>query len=84
MPESFFKKICSPQAQMFPCEFCEIFKNTFFTENLRTTANAFNLVIFFLHSPKFEGLTSSDNLLLKSSKMLPCLAKSKIEIESYS
>ena len=26
-------------AQMFSCEFCEIFKNTFFTEHLRTTAS---------------------------------------------
>ena len=24
---------------MFSCEFCEIFKNTFFTEHLRTTAS---------------------------------------------
>ena len=27
-------------AQMFSCEFCEISKNTFFTEHLRTTASA--------------------------------------------
>ena len=26
-------------AQMFSCEFCEISKNTFFTEHLRTTAS---------------------------------------------
>ena len=26
-------------AQVFPCEFCEIFKNTFFTEHLWTTAS---------------------------------------------
>ena len=26
-------------AQMFSCEFCEISKNTFFTEYLRTTAS---------------------------------------------
>ena len=25
-------------AQVFSCEFCEIFKNTFFTEHLRMTA----------------------------------------------
>ena len=25
-------------AQVFPCEFCQISKNTFFTEHLRTTA----------------------------------------------
>ena len=26
-------------AQVFSCEFCEIFNNTFFTEHLRTTAS---------------------------------------------
>ena len=26
---------------MFFCEFCEIFKNNFFTEHLRTTASEF-------------------------------------------
>ena len=26
-------------AQVFPCEFCEVFKNTFFTEHLRMTAS---------------------------------------------
>ena len=26
--------------KVFSCEFCEIFKNTFFTEHLRTTASA--------------------------------------------
>ena len=31
-----FLKI-SHLAQIFACEFCEIFKNTFFTEHLRTT-----------------------------------------------
>ena len=25
--------------QVFPCEFCEIFKNTFFAEHFRTTAS---------------------------------------------
>ena len=32
---SFIKK--ESVAQVFSCEFCEIFKNTFFTEHLRTT-----------------------------------------------
>ena len=27
------------QAQVFSCEFCEIFKNTYLTEHLRTTAS---------------------------------------------
>ena len=28
-------------AQVFSCEFCEIFKNAFFTEHLRATASVF-------------------------------------------
>ena len=27
-------------AQVFSCEFCEIYKDTFFTEHLRTTTSA--------------------------------------------
>ena len=27
-------------AQVFSCEFCEIFKDTFFTQHLRTSASA--------------------------------------------
>ena len=30
-------------AQVFSCEFCEIFKNTFFTEHLWTTTSGENL-----------------------------------------
>ena len=33
----FFKK--ETLAQVFPCEFCEIFKNTFSTEYLQTTTS---------------------------------------------
>ena len=29
-------------AQVFSCEFCEISKNTFFTEHLRTTVSGYN------------------------------------------
>ena len=43
MPESeacnFIKK--ETLVQMFTCEFCETFKNTFFTEHLWTTASVF-------------------------------------------
>ena len=34
---NFIKK--EPLAQVFSCEFCEMFKNIFFTEHLRTTAS---------------------------------------------
>ena len=47
MPESLFQYNCRPQArnfiqketlaQVFSCEFCEIFKNIFFTEHLWNT-----------------------------------------------
>ena len=33
-------------AQMFPCEFCEISKNTFFTEHLCTTASEVKKTVF--------------------------------------
>ena len=36
-PSNFIKK--ETLAQVFPCEFYEIFKNTFFTELLRATAS---------------------------------------------
>ena len=36
-------------AQVFFCEFCEVFKNTFFTEHLWTTASVFHSY----YTPKF-------------------------------
>ena len=39
VPESLFNK--ESLIQVFSCEFCEIFKNTFFTEHLRTTASEY-------------------------------------------
>ena len=32
-------RVSETQAQVFSCEFCEIFNNTFFTEHLWTTAS---------------------------------------------
>ena len=43
-----FLKI-SHLAQIFACEFCEIFKNTFFTEHLRTTASIIRFISRVLH-----------------------------------
>ena len=37
-------------AEVFSFEFCEIFKNTFFTEHLRATASAVNAYIEFLRN----------------------------------
>ena len=44
MPETFIKK--ETLAQVFSCEFCEISKNTSFTEHLRGTAS--ELLLLFL------------------------------------
>ena len=48
-PDVFCKKWCSQKflkspAQVFSCEFCEISKNTFFTEHLRTTISVYGCV----------------------------------------
>ena len=52
VPKFLFKQSCRPQArniinketmaQVVSCEFCEIFKNIFFTEHLRETASGFS------------------------------------------
>ena len=44
VPETLFNKVAGfikkeSLAQVFSCEFCEISKNTFFTEHLRTTTS---------------------------------------------
>ena len=38
------------------CEFGEIFKRTFFTEQLRTTASAVDLLIFYRYVEHLEGV----------------------------
>ena len=48
----FFSKVCNYitkeiLAQVFSCEFCQIFKNTFFIENLQMTASVYNKVILY-------------------------------------
>ena len=47
VPESLLKKRL---AQVFSCEFCEISKNTFFTEHLRVTASALFLFTCYEHT----------------------------------
>ena len=39
MSETLFLTKLQTLAQMFFCEFCKIFKNTFFAEHLRVTAS---------------------------------------------
>ena len=53
---SFLNKVAGlrPLAQVFSCEFCEIFKNTFFIEHVRTTASKKRLQeVFPVNSEKF-------------------------------
>ena len=45
-------------AQVFSCEFCKIFQNTFFAEHLRTTVEAhackcFLKYSFYIHIPQY-------------------------------
>ena len=47
-PAFVFKK--NALAQVFSCEFCEISKNTFFTEHLWTTASADGILLRFAYS----------------------------------
>ena len=59
-------------AQVFPCEFCEIFKNTHFTEHLRTTAAEQNISIYQTtvntwQTGIYNGLINGDVLFSSSS-----------------
>ena len=74
-------------AQLFSCEFCEISKNTLFTEHLRTTASIFYKILFWqvLTSLKiclectrpqtFPGTVRSATYLKKDSTTNPCIPK---------
>ena len=66
--------------QVFSCEICEIFKNTFFTEHLRATASG--LVKPCLNSDLYLISKSSGTALLEtivSYKPLPILSHRKTE-----
>ena len=61
-----------PASQVFSCEFCEIFKNTCFTEHLRTTASDFLPSIQLIRANQFFLVLSvgwmRDVFLLSGSK----------------
>ena len=61
--------------QVFSCEFCEIFKNTFFTEHFRTTASVI-IKYFLCYNFRLTILTGENGLLLNSVQEF-------IEIESW-
>ena len=56
-------------AQVFSCEFCQIFKNTYFVEHLRTTASACN---YFNFQFNHFHVTNFFLYLLKTSRNLLC------------
>ena len=54
---------------MFSCEFCEIFRNNFFTEHLLATASELYLLILPVWIQVFQGITWKENkteVILKS------------------
>ena len=51
--------------QVFSCEFCEIFKNTFFTERLQTTAFVKKIVKNIKEQFKFNITGKSNELFEK-------------------
>ena len=57
----FFNKVVglTPLAQVFPCEFCEISKNIFFTEHLSTSAKRYLLT--FNKEPRVNYEQKSSN-----------------------
>ena len=46
-------------AQVFSCEFCEILKNNFFTENLWTIASSYGSLRRLLKGQKYDGMNQS-------------------------
>ena len=72
MPEAlnFIKK--ESLAQVFSCEFCEISKNTFFTEYLQTTASEVGFICLNEKALKviFRSETSTEQSLLENRKLL--------------
>ena len=70
---SFFNKVCllkkETLAQVFSCEFCEIFKNTFFTKHLFLKKLIYYL--FTLHKDRV-AICSSLRILLNNSSTHLC------------
>ena len=88
MPESLFNLVAGGAcnfikketlAQVFSCKFCEISKNTFFTEHVWATA--FLLVPNQLQDSTFLFEINSENIsiikLVSQSKLLPSLFEHK-------
>ena len=59
-------------SQVFSCEFCKIYKNTFFTEHLRTTASVSLQIIFESESIRQMFVCEILQLVYIKVELLPC------------
>ena len=50
--------------QVFSCQFCEIFKNTFFTEHLRTIASVYCILHLFYSAPRHFTILPKYSIIL--------------------
>ena len=64
-------------AQVFSCEFCEIFNNTFFTEHLRVTASDSMFYQKFSSFRNVQKLLRRETSILLYSKVLEGSARGK-------
>ena len=64
---------------MFSCEFCESFKNTFFTEHLRVTAFVY-CVMKLVRLQARTGIFSEGDQLFTSTSLNRCHMKVSISI----
>ena len=71
MPEPLFNK--EALAQVFSCDFCEISKNTFFTEHFRATASVFEMQFLSFSRRKYPKFLPAGPFFLVLS--LKCLSE---------
>ena len=63
----FLNKVIKKEAQVFSCEFCEISKNTFFTEHLWAAASVLAIIWYKLLSFPLLGQRFWKETILRSS-----------------
>ena len=56
-----------PPTQVFPCEICDIFKNTYFEEHLRATAPAMAIMDLKFHLQ--ENIITSSEIIWRIDKI---------------
>ena len=78
VPESLFKLqlyLKRDSGTGFSCEFCEIFKNTFFTENLWMTASILQQLLALYFAIICRWLLSSSEKSLVGKKINPSISR---------